>query len=106
LRVILVLVCHSFNSCFGGYEVGEGLERWSSGRIAQTFKQTYGIARVPMLAATSVENVVNAFAIIGREANCQDVYSRRKWRKHTTEQSRNSWKHTPSEFPIFLAERW
>jgi len=53
-----------------------------------------------MLAATSVENVVNAFAIIGREANYQDVYSRRKWRKHTTEQSRDSWKHTPSEFPI------
>ncbi len=52
-----------------------------------------------MLAATSVENVVNAFAIIGREANYQDAYSHQRWKKLTTEQSRNSWKYT-SEFPI------
>jgi len=54
-----------------------------------------------MLVATSVENAASAFVIIGREANCQDAYSRQKWKKHTIEQSKNLYKHTPSESPIF-----
>jgi len=54
-----------------------------------------------MLVATSVENAVSVFVIIGREANCQDAYSRQKWKKHMTGQSENLWKHTPSEFSIF-----
>lgn len=54
-----------------------------------------------MLVATCVGNAVSVFVIIGREANCQDAYSHRKWKKHMTGQPKNLWKHTSSEFPIF-----
>jgi hypothetical protein len=54
-----------------------------------------------MLVVTCVGNVANVFVIIGRGVNCLDACSRQKWKKHMTEQSKNLWKHTPSEFPIF-----
>lgn len=54
-----------------------------------------------MLVVTCVGNVANAFALIGKEANCRDACSRQKWKKHMTEQTKNLWKLTPSESPIF-----
>jgi len=48
-----------------------------------------------------VENAASVYDITGKEENCLDAYSRQKQKRHTTEQSKNTYKHTLSNHAFF-----